>query len=97
MIRATTFVSDTSQSIIADTVVLDREDRHRRRMAMTGEGGLAFLLDLAEATVLADGAGSPLHAVSRSAPAATTAPAWARRAVDGKGIGLSSGGAVRAG
>ena len=61
MIRATTFVSDTSQSIIADTVVLDREDRHRRRMAMTGEGGLAFLLDLAEATVLADGDGLVLE------------------------------------
>ncbi|MFM9860150.1 urease accessory protein UreE [Pseudoxanthobacter sp. M-2] len=54
-------MSDTSQSIIADTVVLDREDRHRRRMAMTGEGGLAFLLDLAEATVLADGDGLVLE------------------------------------
>ena len=46
---------------VADTVVLDREDRHRRRMAMTGEGGLAFLLDLAEATVLADGDGLVLE------------------------------------
>lgn len=46
---------------VADTVVLDREDRHRRRMAMTGEGGLAFLLDLAEATVLQDGDGLVLE------------------------------------
>lgn len=46
---------------VADTVVLDREDRHRRRMAMTGEGGLAFLLDLAEATVLEDGDGLVLE------------------------------------
>lgn len=46
---------------VADTVVLDREDRHRRRMAMTGEGGLSFLLDLAEATVLEDGDGLVLE------------------------------------
>jgi urease accessory protein len=46
---------------VADTVVLDREDRHRRRMAMTGEGGLAFLLDLADATVLQDGDGLVLE------------------------------------
>jgi urease accessory protein len=46
---------------IADTVVLDREDRHRRRMAMRGEGGLAFVLDLAEATVLEDGDGLVLE------------------------------------
>ena len=39
----------------ADTVVLDFDGRHRRRMAMTGAGGLHFLLDLAEA--LADGDG----------------------------------------
>ena len=38
----------------ADWVVLDFDGRHRRRMAMTGEGGLAFLLDLAEAEALAD-------------------------------------------
>ncbi|WP_438838124.1 hypothetical protein, partial [Clavibacter michiganensis] len=30
----------------ADTVVLDFDDRHRRRMAMTGTRGLEFLLDL---------------------------------------------------
>lgn len=44
-----------------DTVVLDHDNRHRRRLAMTGEGGLAFLLDLAEATTLRDGDGLRLE------------------------------------
>jgi urease accessory protein len=39
----------------ADTVVLDFDDRHRRRMAMTGTHGLEFLLDLENATVLGGG------------------------------------------
>jgi urease accessory protein len=39
----------------ADTVVLDFDDRHRRRMAMTGTRGLEFLLDLENATVLQGG------------------------------------------
>jgi urease accessory protein len=38
-----------------DTVVLDFDDRHRRRMAMTGTRGLEFLLDLENATVLRGG------------------------------------------
>jgi urease accessory protein len=41
----------------ADHVVLAYHDRHRRRIAMSGEGGLAFLLDLAESTVLRHGDG----------------------------------------
>jgi urease accessory protein len=39
----------------ADTVVLDFDDRHRRRMAMTGTRGLEFLLDLEEAIMLRGG------------------------------------------
>jgi urease accessory protein len=39
----------------ADTVVLDFDDRHRRRMAMNGTRGLAFLLDLEKAVVLRGG------------------------------------------
>jgi urease accessory protein len=39
----------------ADTVVLDFDDRHRRRMAMTGTRGLTFLLDLENAVVLRGG------------------------------------------
>jgi urease accessory protein len=39
----------------ADAVVLDFDDRHRRRMAMTGTRGLEFLLDLENAVVLRGG------------------------------------------
>jgi urease accessory protein len=39
----------------ADTVVLDFDGRHRRRMAMKGTHGLEFLLDLESATVLRGG------------------------------------------
>jgi urease accessory protein len=38
-----------------DSVVLDYNDRHRRRMTMTGTRGLSFLLDLPEATFLRHG------------------------------------------
>jgi urease accessory protein len=40
---------------VVDSVVLDHEDRHRRRIALTGEKGLEVLLDLEKATVLNDG------------------------------------------
>jgi urease accessory protein len=39
----------------ADTVVLDFDDRHRRRMAMTGTRGFEFLLDLENAVALRGG------------------------------------------
>ena len=35
-----------------DRVVLDADERHRRRIALTGEQGTAFLLDLPHATAL---------------------------------------------
>jgi urease accessory protein len=38
-----------------DSVVLDYDDRHRRRMTMTGTRGLSFLLDLPDATFLRHG------------------------------------------
>lgn len=41
----------------ADTVVLDFDGRHRRRMLLTGQAGLEFLLDLARTTALRDGDG----------------------------------------
>ncbi|MFZ5790922.1 MAG: urease accessory protein UreE [Pseudomonadota bacterium] len=44
-----------------DTVTLDYEDRHRRRIAMTGAGGTRFLLDLERATALRDGDGLVLE------------------------------------
>ncbi|MGB8398318.1 urease accessory protein UreE [Bradyrhizobium sp.] len=39
----------------ADTVVLDFDDRHRRRVAMIGTRGLEFLLDLEHAIALRGG------------------------------------------
>jgi urease accessory protein len=39
----------------ADSVVLDFDDRHRRRMAMKGTRGLEFLLDLENAVALRGG------------------------------------------
>jgi urease accessory protein len=39
----------------ADRVVLDYDDRHRRRMTMTGANGTCFLLDLPAATELRGG------------------------------------------
>ncbi len=45
----------------ADTVTLDHDQRHRRRVAMSGDGGMALLLDLAEAVPLRDGDGLVLE------------------------------------
>ena len=44
-----------------DTVVLDYESRHRRRVRMSAVGGFEFLLDLAEAVALQDGDGVVLE------------------------------------
>lgn len=41
----------------ADTVLLDFDARHRRRVVMTAKGGLSFLLDLPQAVALGHGAG----------------------------------------
>jgi urease accessory protein len=40
-----------------DRVVLNADERYRRRVALTAEGGLKFLLDLPEATALRNGDG----------------------------------------
>jgi urease accessory protein len=56
MIRATRVLGQHRWTeAAADTVVLDFDDRHRRRMAMTGTRGLAFLLDLENAVALRGG------------------------------------------
>ena len=56
MIRATRVQGQHHwKEAAADTVVLDFDDRHRRRMAMTGTRGLEFLLDLENATALRGG------------------------------------------
>ncbi|WP_223966559.1 urease accessory protein UreE [Bradyrhizobium sp. RD5-C2] len=56
MIRATQVLGQHRWTeAAADTVVLDFDDRHRRRMAMTGTRGLEFLLDLDNAVALRGG------------------------------------------
>ena len=45
----------------ADAVVLDFDERYRRRFAMTGVRGFGFLLDLAEAAMLRGGDGLRLE------------------------------------
>lgn len=56
MIRATQVKPQQSWTgTPADTVVLDFDDRHRRRMAMQGTRGLEFLLDLENAAALRSG------------------------------------------
>ena len=40
-----------------DCVALDAHERHRRRIVLTGERGMTFLLDLPHATALRDGDG----------------------------------------
>jgi urease accessory protein len=57
MIRATSIVRKAAVRAdrVADTVTLDHEGRQRRRIALKGEGGLDFLLDLEKATALNDG------------------------------------------
>ncbi len=56
MIRATQVLGQGRwHDTPADSVVLDFDDRHRRRIAMTGTRGLGFLLDLETATALRGG------------------------------------------
>ena len=40
---------------ISDTITLDETQRHRRRVAMTTQGGIEFLLDLPKARLLMHG------------------------------------------
>jgi urease accessory protein len=56
MLRATNVIAKGDwKGDPADTVVLDFEDRHRRRITMEGSSGLSFLLDLPEAVALRSG------------------------------------------
>ena len=54
-------VGTWSTTAAIDRVVLDADERHRRRITLTGERGTRFLLDLAHATVLRDGDGLVLE------------------------------------
>jgi urease accessory protein len=48
-------------TVAIDRVVLDADERHRRRIVLTGERGTKFLLDLPRATPLRDGDGLVLE------------------------------------
>ena len=92
MLRATRILpAGTWSSGATDTVVLDYNGRHRRRMAMEGKGGLSFLLDLNEAVPLKDGDGlvlddgrivavaaapEPLAEITSSSPEGLLRLAW---------------------
>jgi urease accessory protein len=52
---------DWDSGLEIDRVELDADDRHRRRMVMTGVAGNEFLLDLPHATRLHDGDGLVLE------------------------------------
>ena len=57
MLRATAIVRApaVNPERVVDVVYLDHEARHRRRVALTGEAGIAFLLDLERASVVRGG------------------------------------------
>lgn len=56
MLRATSVLAATSwRARPADTIVLEFDDRHRRRMAMTTTRGIKFLLDLPKTVALRGG------------------------------------------
>jgi urease accessory protein len=48
-------------SVAVDCVVLDADERRRRRIVLTGEQGTAFLLDLPRTAMLKDGDGLVLE------------------------------------
>src|SRR4051794_24266901 len=92
MLRATSVIAAGHWSgDPAETVVLDYDERHRRRVAMKGVRGLEFLLDLDEALLLRGGDGlkledgrvvevvaapEPLAEIRAADPAALARLAW---------------------
>ena len=59
MLRAASVVrsGEFDDARAVDRVALDADDRNRRRVVLTGEGGTTFLLDLPQAGALRDGDG----------------------------------------
>src|SRR3984957_21075602 len=57
-----------------DCVALDAQDRHRRRIVLTGERGITFMLDLPRATALRDGDGLLLDNDAIESVAGNTKP-----------------------
>lgn len=82
---------DWDAAVAVDRVVLDADERQRRRVALTGERGTSFLLDLPQAVMLRDGDGlvldgdaivrvvakpEPLLEVAAATPHALARLAW---------------------
>ena len=59
MLRAASVIRsvEVDDARVVDRVALDADDRNRRRIVLTGEGGTTFLLDLPQAAGLRDGDG----------------------------------------
>jgi len=59
MLRAASVIRsvEVDDARVIDRVALDGDDRNRRRVVLTGEGGTTFLLDLPQAAALRDGDG----------------------------------------
>jgi urease accessory protein len=75
MLRAVTVErAGTWSGTCADRVELDFDNRHRRRITMRGEGGLALLLDLEEPARLRHGDALVLEDGRRVAVAAAAEP-----------------------
>jgi urease accessory protein len=59
-VKRATRIIETSQwdgASAIDSVLLDADERHRRRVVLTGERGTTFLLDLSRPALLRDGDG----------------------------------------
>jgi len=91
MHRVLSIVTDYDRASARDRVVLDADDRHRRRIVLTGENGTQMLLDFSAPVALRDGdglvlddgsivaiAGAPEPLVEIAAPSAfeTVRLAW---------------------
>jgi urease accessory protein len=92
MIRVARVLSGAAlERSVDDTVFLDHDLRHRRRIVLRGASGTEFLLDLAQAAVLSDGdaliledgrivavkaAAEPLAEIVADDPAALARIAW---------------------
>jgi urease accessory protein len=63
MLRASSVcrTDKVKETAVIDRVVLDADERQRRRVVLTGERGTKFLLDLPQATALKDGDGLVLE------------------------------------
>lgn len=57
MHRVLSIVTDYDRAAARDRVVLDADDRHRRRIVLTGENGTQLLIDFAQPVNLRDGDG----------------------------------------